>query len=217
MEQILSAATSLSVTVAALYAPNQRSIQSMGTQVLSPREEQLVQLAIEGHTNDSIAKKLGLSPSTINTYWVRIRTKVQGDNRTAVIARIIGERAAQAERDCLLDLHVGRAQIQLAMDQFRCVAWATDLDLRITHASGCDSPDFPEDMRCEVGRTIFDAFRTDAKNHPAVAADLSALAGVPAEARVAGDVVQFSVRPLKDDDGAITGCIGMMTLPRGSV
>ncbi|MBA3726143.1 MAG: hypothetical protein H0W86_06745, partial [Armatimonadetes bacterium] len=69
------------------------------------------------------------------------------------------------------------------------------------------------------GNTIFDVFHTTSKVHPAVAAHLSAVDDVPAETRVAvnGDKFLLSVRPLKEDDGAIIGCIGVMSSLRGDV
>ncbi len=62
------------------------------TPALSPREAEIVGLAILGHTNEGIAHELGLSVGTVNTYWLRIRIKVGGLGRTDTVARVIKER-----------------------------------------------------------------------------------------------------------------------------
>lgn len=203
---------------------------------LSPREEQIVQLAVEGHTNESIANSLGLSLSTINTYWVRIRMKVQGYSRTEVVARLIREKAEAALRDsnrekaelaqeisrrkgALVDLNAALSLLQLAMDQLRSAVWATDVELRVSILANGEIPHFHNEMLWEVGNTIYEVFQTDNDDHPAVAVHLKALLGDPAEMHVviSGDKMLMSVRPLREDDGEIIGCIGVMTSLRGDM
>lgn len=208
----------------------------MGGKELSPREEQIVALAVEGHTNMGIAHKLGLSLSTVNTYWVRIRMKVQGDSRTAVVARLIRQKAEQALREsnverevltqeiarkesALLDLHAALSLLQLAMEQLRSAVWSTDLDMRISVIANGEIPHFHRDMAWEVGNTIYDVFSTTDPGHPAVAAHISALADVPAETKIVihGETLFLAVRPLKEEDGSVIGCIGVMTSHTGAV
>lgn len=43
---------------------------------LSPREREVLQLVVEGHTSTEIAGKLGLSPKTVETYRSRLMTKL---------------------------------------------------------------------------------------------------------------------------------------------
>ena len=74
---------------------------------LSPREEEIIQLCVEGFTNDAIAHKLGLSVGTVNTYWLRIRMKVGGSGRTDTVVRVIKERAEKA----LKEANVERADL----------------------------------------------------------------------------------------------------------
>jgi len=99
------------------------------------------------------------------------------------------------------------------MDQLRSAVWATDLDLRVSVIANGEIKNFHKDMSWDVGNTIFDVFHTASKEHPAVAAHLSAVGDVPAETRIGinGDQFRLSVRPLKEDDGAIIGCIGVMS------
>ncbi len=202
----------------------------MDDKPLSPREKELVQLAVEGYTNDGIANKLGISPSTVDTYWLRIRTKVKGESRTAIVAEIIREKAAELQRISnvenaelahqiedrqidLIDLRVLLSLLRVAMVQLRSAVWTTDLDLRVSIIANVEMPDFPKDMAWEVGSTIFEVFHTDSEEHPAVAAHLKALAGLHAETKLSvnNEGLLLSVQPLIEDDGSIIGCIGVMT------
>src|SRR6185436_7931112 len=112
----------------------------MATRELSPREEEIVQLCVEGLTNDAIAYKLGLSVGTVNTYWLRIKLKVGGLGRTDTVVRVIKERAERALRDAnveraglakmveerersVLDFQAALALLHLAMDQIKSTVW----------------------------------------------------------------------------------------------
>jgi PAS domain S-box-containing protein len=53
---------------------------------LSARENQVVDLAIVGMTDNEIANELGISTSTVISYWVRIRGKVGHLTRTEIVA-----------------------------------------------------------------------------------------------------------------------------------
>ena len=76
---------------------------------LSPREHEIVELSIQGLTNEAIAAKMEISIGTVNTYWLRIRLKVGGAGRTDTVAKVITERsdralrAANVERTRLVD------------------------------------------------------------------------------------------------------------------
>ena len=71
----------------------------MATPELSPREFEIVELAILGLTNDGIANKLELSVGTVNTYWLRIRLKVGGLGRADSVARVIKESTETEARE----------------------------------------------------------------------------------------------------------------------
>ena len=79
---------------------------------LSFREEEIVDLAIEGLTNDAIAMKLGISVGTVNTYWLRIRMKVGGLSRTDTVVKVLGKRA-KADRDSLKVEDARKASLEL--------------------------------------------------------------------------------------------------------
>src|SRR5271165_4900091 len=78
---------------------NRRDRRLMATRLLSPRESEIVELCVEGLTNEAIAHKLGLSVGTVNTYWLRIKLKVGGTGKTDTVVRVIKERAERALRD----------------------------------------------------------------------------------------------------------------------
>ncbi|MCK6563312.1 MAG: LuxR C-terminal-related transcriptional regulator [Dehalococcoidia bacterium] len=53
--------------------------------ILTPREEEVLSLAAEGHTNKGIALRLGLSVHTVNGHMERILHKLNAPNRTAAV------------------------------------------------------------------------------------------------------------------------------------
>jgi len=60
---------------------------------LSPRETQLLLMASEGHTDNAISLKLGISVATVNSYWVRIRSKLGAQSRTEAVAMALRTQA----------------------------------------------------------------------------------------------------------------------------
>jgi DNA-binding NarL/FixJ family response regulator len=68
--------------------------------VLAPREQQVLELLCEGCYYKEIAKKLGISISTVGTYVKRIYDKLHCTNRWEVVAK---SRAAQARTDAVAD------------------------------------------------------------------------------------------------------------------
>lgn len=66
-----------------------------GLAALSPREFEVVRLAADGRTDQSICRHLAIAPGTLGTYWVRIRTKTGLSSRaelSAAYARLRLER-----------------------------------------------------------------------------------------------------------------------------
>lgn len=60
---------------------------------LAPREQQVLELLCEGCYYKEIAKKLGISISTVGTYVKRIYEKLHCTNRWEVVARARGQRS----------------------------------------------------------------------------------------------------------------------------
>ncbi len=201
----------------------------MATRELSPREEEIVQLCVEGLTNDAIAHRLGLSVGTVNTYWLRIKLKVGGLGRTDTVVRIIKERAEKALRDAnterdgilgiiaekeqgVLDLRAALALLQLAMDQIRSTVWATDSDLAIHIIANGEFPETHFGVKWEIGKTVYDIFKTNDPKDKGVAAHLAALQGTETEVRLEGEFSNMLLRaiPLVDESGANMGCISIL-------
>jgi DNA-binding CsgD family transcriptional regulator len=196
---------------------------------LSPREEEIVELCIEGLTNEAIAHRLGLSLGTVNTYWLRIKMKVGGMGRTDTVVRVIKDRADRALRAAnierislsqmvedkereLLELRAGLALLHLALDQIQSTVWATDRDLTINIIANGEFPSTHFGVKWEVGRTVYEIFKTIDPEHPAIAAHLDATNGNETQIRLKGEFANLLLRvmPLHDEQGEIMGCISIL-------
>ena len=60
---------------------------------LSSRELAVLKLAVEGKTDEMIARELGIGRGTVNSYWVRIRGKLGHLSRTELVARFVQQTA----------------------------------------------------------------------------------------------------------------------------
>lgn len=201
----------------------------ISTQSLSPRESEIVELAIDGLTNEGIANHLGLSVGTVNTYWLRIRLKVGGVGRTDSVAKVITERAERAlaaanvdsqdlrdhiaDRElALLQAKASLALLQLAIDQIKSTVWATDKDLSIQILANGLMPSSHCGVVWETGKTVYEIFKsTDPEDLP-IAAHLDALRGKESSHRLRGEFSKMLLRvvPLRDETEEIMGCIGIM-------
>lgn len=201
----------------------------MAKRDLSPREEEIVQLCVEGLTNDAIAHKLDISVGTVNTYWLRIRLKVGGSGRTDTVVRIIKERAEKAlrdanvERSSLLDMIAERehhvvevraalALFNLAMEQIKSTVWATDADLVINIMANGEFPSTHFGVKWEIGKSVYEIFKTRDPECPEIKAHLDALAGKESEVRLDGNFANIVLRvvPLHDEAGETIGCISIL-------
>ena len=201
----------------------------MATRELSKREEEIVQLCVEGFTNEAIADRLGLSLGTVNTYWLRIKLKVGGLGRTDTVVRIIKDRAEKALRAVnterqelakmvedqdqrVIELRAALALLHLAMDQIKSTVWATDEDLQLFVIANGEYPSIHFGVTWEVGKTVYEIFKTNDPKHAAVAAHLGALEGKSSEVRLTGEFQNMSMRslPLRDESEAVVGCISIL-------
>ena len=203
----------------------------MTTKELSPREDEILELCVQGLTNDAIAYRLGISVGTVNTYWLRIRMKVGGSGRTDTVVRIIKDRAEKALRESnveradlaavlvgkeqdLLDLRASLALLNLAMDQIKSTVWATDTELHIHIIANGEFPATHFGVLWEVGKTVQEIFKTTDPTDLAVAAHLAALQGHETVQRLKGEFSSLNLRvlPLRDetDESQIIGCISIL-------
>jgi len=65
--------------------PSLRVLNSRGTSLLTPREEQVVALVAEGLVNRQIASELNLSPHTVKKYLFRIFEKLGVSTRVELV------------------------------------------------------------------------------------------------------------------------------------
>lgn len=56
---------------------------------LSAQEVKVIELAADGNTDKGIAKELGISPTTVITYWSRIRAKLGHHPRPELVAKYV--------------------------------------------------------------------------------------------------------------------------------
>ena len=57
--------------------------------ILTPREQTLIPLLIQGMTDKEIARELGLLDSSVRTYVVTLRKKFGVNNRTKLALKLI--------------------------------------------------------------------------------------------------------------------------------
>lgn len=189
---------------------------------LSKREDEIVQLSIEGLTNDAIAYRLGLSVGTVNTYWMRIRLKVGGAGRTDTVAKIV---AAQAEKPLLptvlkvqednvcrsMEHRAAMAILRSTVSRNRAVIWAVDRNLVIHFAELCETRKHQGQL-WQKGKSIYDIFCNDGPGL-AIYAHEQAISGIETYVRLGKDWdcrVLHAV-PLKDETDAVVGCLCVLT------
>ena len=74
------------VADALLEQPWHRAVPSPAAEQLSAREREVLQLIVVGTSEKEIATSLGLSPSSVQTYVERLRTKLGAKNRPHLVA-----------------------------------------------------------------------------------------------------------------------------------
>lgn len=86
---------------------------------LSTRERQLLQLAASGLTDMAIAHRLDISPTTVKTYWGRLRAKLGRSSRTELVAHVLREEAHRATCSLRNDTVNGGARIAAQCQYYR--------------------------------------------------------------------------------------------------
>jgi len=115
-----------------------------------------------------------------------------------------------------LDLRAELALLQLALDQIKSTVWATDRDLRLQIVANGQMPSTHAGVMWEVGKTVFEIFKSTDRNHPPIKAHFDALEGKESNIRLQGEFSNMILRalPMKDGDemNEIIGCIGIMNV-----
>ena len=104
------------------------------------------------------------------------------------------------------------ALLHLAMDQIKSTVWATDKDLSIHIIANGEFPSTHFGVKWEVGKSVYEIFKTRDPGDIAVAAHLAALGGEQREARLKGEFSNMFLRvlPLADETGDVMGCISIL-------
>lgn len=71
------------------YAPQDRGQALPAHQTLSPREQDVMRLAVSGKTNGEIAAALGMSQNTVKNHMARIFDKLNVNTRAELVARVL--------------------------------------------------------------------------------------------------------------------------------
>ncbi|HEY0868191.1 MAG TPA: LuxR C-terminal-related transcriptional regulator [Fimbriimonas sp.] len=94
--------------------------------LLSVREREILDLAVDGCTDEMIAQSLAIATSTVNSYWVRIRSKLGQLSRTEIVSAMLrhesnlkyadliaeNERLVQSEKTAKLELSHARSDLR---------------------------------------------------------------------------------------------------------
>jgi len=107
-------------------------------------------------------------------------------------------------------LHEREAGLQVLVDQMPVIFWSTDLNLQFTMSIGGALRSLDLQPNQVVGMTLFEYFKTDDPEFPAIASHRRALRGTPSDYEIDWDgrVYQSRVEPLFEPDGKISGCFG---------
>ncbi len=103
------------------------------------------------------------------------------------------------------------AKTSLFLRQLPAMIWTTDLELRCTFSHGAGFESLGAEPNQLVGRSVSEIVGTTDAEHPALVAHRAALSGETANYRdaFANRVFDVIVEPLRNQGGAIFGCVGL--------
>ncbi|HQR07922.1 MAG TPA: PAS domain S-box protein [Gemmatales bacterium] len=102
-------------------------------------------------------------------------------------------------------------RIELILQQLPSVLWTTDMDLRFTSSSGSGLKEIGQEPNAVAGISLQEFFQTSDMDHPSLAAHRQALQGQSStyDQEFADRCFHVHLEPLRKQDGAIIGCIGV--------
>lgn len=156
-----------------------------------------------GPVEQSYEKPNGeILPVEVNTRQITLG----GRRLIQKISRDISQRKAAAAA-----LREKDARLRLIVEQTPAVLWTTDNDLCFTSSEGSALESIGLCPGEVVGKTLSEFFETDDPDFLPIAVHRQALKGVSAsyETEWAGHVFESHAEPLRDQDGAIIGTIGV--------
>ena len=141
------------------HSPDDHSIHTDGFRLLSPREEQVLQLAAHGHLDKEISAELGVSLNTLRTYWTRIRAKVGDAPRIALATAFVENRTAHAPPPLLTS---------------ETADWEVDFarNMAVYHTPDPNEPEIPAGTERTLGN-VFESFHPE--DAPAMRSALQAI------------------------------------------
>ncbi len=100
--------------------------------------------------------------------------------------------------------------LRLIFRQVPGAVWATDRSLRFTYLLGGTLKLDVRNLEELVGTTLYEFVRTTDPVEPVIAHHLAALAGTAQSFQYVrgGHSLEVLVEPLRDDEGAVIGCVG---------
>lgn len=138
------------------------------------------------------------------------RVRVSGKDELAYLAVAINGMLDDLQR-VQGERNEERARLSVMVDKMPAVLWTADSQLQIKSAMGAGLAAMGLPAREAVGLSLFDFFRTQDPEFPAISAHRKALAGEAIAFETTWDTRSFEshVQPLRDEDGAIQGVIGV--------
>jgi hypothetical protein len=118
-----------------------------------------------------------------------------------------------AEREHgLVELHAALALLRLAMDQIKSTVWATDRNLKIQIMANGELPSRHCGVVWEVGKNVYEIFKSKDPKNLAIAAHLFALSGSECESRLDGEFSNMflRVKPLLGEQNEVLGCVSIL-------
>ena len=194
---------------------------------LSCREAEIVELSIQGLTNETIAHRLGISVGTVNTYWLRIRMKVGGLGRTDTVAKILAARSEMALREAnkmheqelaetsgdFEDSHSWTvvALLRMIATLSQSIVWAVDRNLDfclVEDEIGLSN----QTENCSPGCSIREFFKDRDPDGLGVMAHLQAVSGIETSVQLRGEFKDLNLHtvPLTNGRNQSMGCIGIL-------
>jgi PAS domain S-box-containing protein len=138
------------------------------------------------------------------------RLQVTGKDEIGYLGESINGMLEDLERT-QVQRHADETRLGVMMEKMPVVLWTTDKELRFTSSVGAGLEALGLRTNQVVGKSLFEYFRTEDPEFPAIAAHRKALAGEPATFEIEWEkrVMEAHVQILNSSDGEVEGVIGV--------